>query len=517
MKIAVNRFKLPLALATGIFAAYLLRDQLIGSNWTVLFAALIVTHGAYSGSAFKGIKAIKLLCVVFALIGVIIYGKGWSAFLLLITYLALVAETKPYLTSYFSDLLFGLTKSVKGLPQLLTADSDKEKYSNSVTTKLYYIAIPTFIVFVFTAFYLSGSSFLSSFLDDFFSDLGEMFESIFGHVDIQWFVLFGTGILLLSAAINHSDKGKLITGLTQLPNSLLRPSRIRQSSKIRNAKKVFHSNMISLKIEYKLGCIVLISLNVLLLLTNVLDMVNLWFFYDPSSLRFSEISKFVHEGTYILIFSIILAGLVIIFYYRGNINFLKNNSLLNKLAIIWIAQNAILAFSVAIRNYHYIYYTHALTDKRLGVFIFLILVLIGLFFLYQKVHLKRSIPWLLKINFASLILVISVVQLVNWERMIIRFNFSNPEVKNIDVEALFREIDYDLIYLDKAIAATGGELYYPEYRLSNDAYEAWNRKKANYYRRFHMSKNKAWTYHKYRNLKELNFYEVEFSESQLTH
>ena len=75
---------------------------------------------------------------------------------------------------------------------------------------------------------------------------------------------------------------------------------------------------------------------------------------------------------------IILISIIISLYlFRGNQNFYKKSVLLKKLALAWLAQNVILAFSVGIRNVHYIEH-YALAHKRIGVFFFLLATIIGL-------------------------------------------------------------------------------------------------------------------------------------------
>ncbi|MFK7757275.1 MAG: DUF4173 domain-containing protein [Flavobacteriales bacterium] len=510
----MDKLKLPIAIILGISSAYLLRDMYYGLNYLLFFTALISTHLFFLGLGTGKKNLFKLALVVSSMVSIILYGKGWSVFLLFITYLALVADTHPRLHGFFTDLVSGVSSSFKGLPHLLSSGISGKSRSNSRITRFYYIAIPSLVVFIFAAFYSTGSSYLAVFLGDFFQVIADAFEAIFGVFDFQWFVLFSLGVLLTSSAVHHFAPSSALQRLIKRPNTLLRPSRIKVLNQKKSLPKVFNTNAIALKVEYKLACIILVCLNVLLFVTNGLDVWNLWFQFNPSGIR---LSQFVHEGTYVLIFSIILASLVLLFYYRGNLNFYKNNKRLFLLAQIWILQNAVLATSVAVRNYHYVNYTHALTEKRIGVFVFLILVILGLAMLYLKIRDKKSITWLVKTNLVLFMGVLSVVQMVNWERVIITYNFSNPLVKEIDVALLFKEVDYDLVFLDQKIAATKGELEKYSGRSYEDVYSAWDRRKAYYQKRFTDAEWHSWNYHQWKNLKNLHTSDVSLLERNITH
>ena len=63
--------------------------------------------------------------------------------------------------------------------------------------------------------------------------------------------------------------------------------------------------------------------NVLLLVVNIIDINWLWIDFNPKSI--DNLSQLVHEGTYVLIFSILLSMAIIEYFFRGNINFYKKN------------------------------------------------------------------------------------------------------------------------------------------------------------------------------------------------
>ena len=145
-------------------------------------------------------------------------------------------------------------------------------------------------------------------------------------------------------------------------------------------------NLNSLTNELKAAIFLLAILNIIILILNVIDIYWVWFNFSWDG---ALLKQFVHEGTYLLILSIIISIIIVLYYFRGNLNFYKNNIWLKRLSYAWIMQNAILAISVGIRNYWYIYY-YSLAYKRIAVIVFLILTLYGLYTVYQKVKDKKS-------------------------------------------------------------------------------------------------------------------------------
>ncbi|HSC39360.1 MAG TPA: DUF4153 domain-containing protein, partial [Chitinophagaceae bacterium] len=130
-----------------------------------------------------------------------------------------------------------------------------------------------------------------------------------------------------------------------------------------------------LKHENTVGLISLVLLNALLLLVNATDIYYLWFNfnYTPDI----NLTAMIHEGTELLILSLVLAMIVLLFFFRGNLNFYTRNKWLKAGAYLWLLQNTVLVVSVLIRDYYYIE-LQGLAYKRIGVLFFLLLVLFGL-------------------------------------------------------------------------------------------------------------------------------------------
>jgi hypothetical protein len=194
---------------------------------------------------------------------------------------------------------------------------------------------------------------------------------------------------------------------------------------------------LGLKREYQTGVFSLAVLNGLLFVANLADLRFVWISYGQATPQ--ELSQYVHEGTYLLILSILMAMGVLLWFFRGNLNFLPDNERLRWLAHLWLAQNAMLVLSVGLRNWQYVA-NFGLAYKRLGVFGFLIATLGGLWLVYLKTREQRTISFVLQ-KFAQLALVLLLLySTVNWDRMITRYNIRQAAPGQLDTDFLTLEV-----------------------------------------------------------------------------
>jgi hypothetical protein len=189
---------------------------------------------------------------------------------------------------------------------------------------------------------------------------------------------------------------------------------------------------------FQTATISLFTLNALLLSVNFIDIQYLWFNFSVTSAP--EISKLVHSGTYLLIVSIIISIIVLLFFFKGDLNFHKKSKILVVLAITWIAQNAILVGSVFIRNFKYVE-MYGLTHKRIGVCIFLTLTLIGLFTITWKIIKKQNFNFIFIYNSWAFMVVFLIVSFVDFDKIIAENNLKRPNcdmeyVKSLSIHAI---------------------------------------------------------------------------------
>ncbi|MDZ7900068.1 MAG: DUF4173 domain-containing protein [Arcicella sp.] len=187
-------------------------------------------------------------------------------------------------------------------------------------------------------------------------------------------------------------------------------------------------DFIALKLENKKGVILLVMLNALLLFYLIFD-----FSFILSGKKLPDgmdYSKYVHEGVNTLIFSILLAIGIILYYFRANQNFYVKNQLLVRLTYVWIFQNGLLLLGIIHKNQIYID-QYGLTYKRIGVYVYLLMTLAGLITTFWKVKELKTIWFLLRKNVWITYTVLIISSLINWDRMIAKYNINVAQVTDV--------------------------------------------------------------------------------------
>lgn len=180
--------------------------------------------------------------------------------------------------------------------------------------------------------------------------------------------------------------------------------------------------------EHTLSSIIFGALNILLVFFLITDLIYITELNSISKLAYSQS---VHQGIYALIFSIICAIAIILYFFRGDLNFLEKNNTLKTLSYIWISLNLILVASTWYKNYLYVD-ALGLTYKRIGVFIYLLLVVTGLCTTYIKVSKTKGFIYLVRTNLALLFTFLFLSSIVPWDKAITYYNLNtitNPDLK----------------------------------------------------------------------------------------
>jgi hypothetical protein len=187
--------------------------------------------------------------------------------------------------------------------------------------------------------------------------------------------------------------------------------------------------------ERRSGEISLILLNILLLVFIITYNYEQFFITSQRA----SLSDEVHQRVTTIIGSIVLAIGVIMFYFRSAFSFDVKAGPLKALATTWILLNALLICSAIAKNSEYIL-SYGLTFKRISVFIFLALSLVGLYLTYFKLKNKKTNGFL--VNRMTWILFITFIVLspVNFSWLVTRYNITFH--KNDDIVYL-QSLDYN--------------------------------------------------------------------------
>lgn len=423
-----------------IIFTFLFHRQSLGLNLLIfelfVFCLLIFTRQFH----FRGKYPITIgLGVLFS---AVIYVINYSAFALVMNiimgFIFIGVLIYPKAKSLLSSLglsFLNLFNSQAGLIKMITTSELRGKSIGKRLLRLSIFIIPIIIIIIFIAIYSNSNPVFNDLLKDIGSYINVNITSIFKHFDslILLTILLG---LLISNFIWIRISNKHIVDMDD------------QSGDTLTSGQEDISNKKSVKNEYRSGIFLFLVLNIILLVLNLTDINWVWLNFEWEG---QYLKQFVHEGTYLLILSILISMALVLFYFRGAINFFTNNKLLKYLSIIWLAQNAFLALSVAIRNFWYIEY-FSLAYKRIGVFIFLLIVLYGLYTIVIKVLKKKSALYLLRKNIFAVLIVLLFSSFFNWDIIIAKYNFKHSDESFLHLNFMAKLSDKTLPYLDIPLA-----------------------------------------------------------------
>lgn len=308
------------------------------------------------------------------------------------------------------------------------------------------LALPAMIVVPFFALYLAANAEFAAGMD---ALLG-VFDNV--HFSRQiwwnfWLTIFGT-LLTLGFFFPRIDVSRLVKYQLGFQDYLVRKPKNRLP-----APSTAHKNTslhlrprpknLALKTEYRQAVLTFGLLNLLLAAVNATDLRFVWL--ASGELPAATLSQYVHTGTWNLLFSIVLAIVVVLYFYRGNLNFLQDNALLAPLARFWIIQNGLLALSVAVRNWHYID-AYGLALGRVQIAFVLLLMLFGLYTLFRKISHRLSLTYLLQTNGMAAWLCLLLFAAVNWSCVVTRYNLATQTHAEIDWDNL-RQLPPDNTFL----------------------------------------------------------------------
>ncbi|MFV8368073.1 DUF4173 domain-containing protein [Flavobacterium sp. LB2R40] len=286
----------------------------------------------------------------------------------------------------------------------------KREFKNDFAKKIIaYVFIPALFISLFFVVYAFGSDHFSSLFMDY-------------NLDLDIFEVFL--IALLGFYISFSFWNYWVPDVCYEYNSILDTD---FSNEIKNQNKKTFS-FLDLDFERKSGEITFVLLNVMLLIFIVTYNYEQFF----ETIEVSTLSSATHESVNAVIFSIVMAVGVILFYFKGGFNFDEKANHLKLLAKIWILLNGALIISALIKNSEYISY-FGLTYKRLGVYAFLILAIIGLFFAFSKIINQKTNAYLFNQMLWYFYGTILLCSFVNWGNLITNYNIS----VNKGVEPMF--------------------------------------------------------------------------------
>ncbi len=446
-------FPLVLSIIGTILFNYLFWNQLIGINLLIFTLFVIFSHGFVSGFVRNTLFIINGFSLLILSVAVVLHSSSFAFIMYLIVFILFIGTSQePALKSHLYSILaaisafFKLPKAIfKKLPAFQAG-----KPNLMLTFRLIKISIvPLLILLVFYIIFLNANPVFDVFSNKIINSIINFFAPLFKNISFARILFILFGFTMIAWVLYKTNIHKILVQESSNNEIIirLRKNKYKYSNSVDNPyyKPKFLLSL-GLKSEFISALILLILVNVLLVVVNIIDIIWVWFGFEYSE-EFN-LKQFVHEGTYLLIISILLSMIIMMYYFRRNLNFYPNKILLQKLSYLWIAQNFILVISVVIRNLHYITYW-GLAYKRIGVFIFLASVIFGLITLYIKIKQKKSFYYLLKINSLAIILVLVGSSLFNWDSIIAKHNLNHPLKDHMETSFLLSMSDKVLPLIDK--------------------------------------------------------------------
>lgn len=266
-----------------------------------------------------------------------------------------------------------------------------------------FILIPFFFVAVFFGIYATGS---------------DHFANVFNgsELDIDLWQIFCLGVLGFFIAFNFFN---FVVEKQIYQQNYVLDNEFKTENKMQ--KPTF--SFLDLDSERMGGVISFICLNILLIFFIVT--YNYEQFYEISKTTI-QLGEETHERVDAVILSIIMAIVVIMLYFKGGFNFDKEARTLKILAKIWLFLNSILIISAVVKNAEYIT-NMGFTYKKLGVYAFLLLSLIGLVLTIIKIQYKKRNAFLFNSMSWCFYGMVLVCSYINWGGIITSQNMKRPD------------------------------------------------------------------------------------------
>ncbi|GAA4959475.1 DUF4173 domain-containing protein [Algibacter aquimarinus] len=397
-----------ISLIIGAFLfSTLFYKQDLGLNLSLFSLLTIIVLVIHNKDAFKHRRTIAFSSLYLITgIAIFFYKSNLSIIANCVAFVTLIGHVSEQKSSIYINWLNGLYTFIAAFFHRnfnIIENEEKVKLKKKVDYGhwIKVIGIPSIVLVIFISLYKNGNPV--------FADIISKID--FSFINLQWLLLAALGYYLLY----NISKPIEVNPATEID--------LNTSNILKNKS---HINIESAKKENQLGVILITLLNLLIIFFLITDITYLITIND---LRAPTISNQVHNGINALIASIVMAILIILVFFRGNLNFYEGNKNLKRLTYTWIILNVILIVNIAIKDAQYIYY-FGFTYKRIGVLVYLLLTIIGLITTAIKVNQIKNFWYLLRVNTASAFTILIMSSTVNWDNHITYYNLNYA--KSID-------------------------------------------------------------------------------------
>jgi len=392
-----------------LFSTFFFKQN-IGLNLLLFTLVATAIMSITNWKTFKNkTTIIKTVAYLVTGITVFLYKSELAILANIIAFFTLVGSISEHKSSIYIKWINGIYTTVVSFFAFyydsLTVEVEnakKEKINYGYWFKI--IGIPAIIILIFVLLYRNANP---------------VFDELIAEIDLsfinfQWILFTGLGFYLFHNITNPIQIEPITTNDLQQGNYL--------------DKKAFQPISIeSLKNEKQLGVVLMVLLNTLILFFIATDIVHL---SKIHSMVAPQLSEQVHNGVNALIISNILAIIIILYFFRGSLNFFKRNKDLKNLTYVWIFLNLSVVIITMIKNVEYIV-SFGLTYKRIGVLFFLTATSISLITTFLKVSKLKNLSYLFRKNIQIAFVLFIISTTLNWDKLITEYNFNYAEQLDI--------------------------------------------------------------------------------------
>lgn len=392
--------KLSLLIGAILFSTFFYKQSL-GLNMPLFSLVTITTLAIYNQNAFKKKSSIAFgILYAISALAIFFFQSSLSFIAYVVAFFTLVGHVSEHKSSIYVNWLNGFYSFVAGFFHRnfnVVESEEKVKLKKDIDYIhwIKIIGIPLVVILIFISLYKNGNPV--------FENLIEKID--FSFINLQWLLLTALGYYLLynvsiPISVNPSTELDLSTDNT-----------------LKNKNEF---STVSIKKETQLGVVLIALLNLLIVFFLITDFT---YIFSSTDFRASAFSNQVHSGINAIIASIVIAIVIILYFFRGNLNFYDGNKKLKNLTYTWITLNIILIINTAIKDYQYIYY-FGFTYKRIGVLIYLLLTVIGLITTAIKIKEIKNFWYLLRINSLTAYTFLIIASTINWDKHITSYNLN---------------------------------------------------------------------------------------------
>ncbi|ARV16650.1 DUF4153 domain-containing protein [Polaribacter sp. SA4-12] len=395
-----------ITLVSAILFSTFFYQQNIGLNLSLFTLLTIVMLAIKNNQIFK-YKSTIFLAIAYLITGaaVFMYKSNLAILANIIAFMTFIGSVSEHKSSIYVKWINGIYTVVVSYFSMRfdKENSEVDKVKKEKIDYVYWlkiIGIPSIILIIFINLYRNGNPMF----DELISKID------FSFINFQWILFTALGYYLFYN-ISHP---------IQIEPATYDDLNIGNNLEKNTLEPITTKELVN---ENQLGIILMASLNALIILFLITDVLYL---SELHQMVASQLSEQVHNGVNALIFSNVLAIVIILYFFRGNINFFEKNKGLKNLTFVWIFLNLTLVIITTIKNIEYIN-SFGFTYKRIGVLFFLIATSVGLITTFIKVTQIKNLWFLFRKNIQIAFVILILSATINWDKIITDYNINNAD------------------------------------------------------------------------------------------